>query len=86
MFQHTCVVCLLTFSLFGRRIAKGARQSRQLDRALPGRQQVPRRVVCSVLHSHFGQDTTAFCVCVCTVAEYEETALKVQLPDCSIYI
>ena len=33
MFQHTCVVCLLTFHLFCRRIAQGARQPRQFDQA-----------------------------------------------------
>ena len=81
--QHTCAVGLLTFSHFGRGTAQRARGPRQLDRALSGRQQVPRRVVCSVPHSQFGHVYNRVSVRVCTVTEEEKTALKAKLPKCN---
>ena len=52
MSHHTCVVCLLTFSLFCRRVAQGARGPHQLDLARCLRQFVRRQVVCSIIHRY----------------------------------
>ena len=41
--------------------------------------------VCSVLHTQFGHAYNRVSVRVCTVTEDEKTALKAQLPGCSIY-
>ena len=60
--QHTCVACLLTFSLFCRRTAEGARQPCQFESVQCQLQSNWRRVVCSNIHMliYFANILTCF--------------------------
>ena len=72
---------LLTFQLFGRRIAQGARQFDQFDPFLRLQKFSVRCAQHPSYHLEFPPNKS----CFCAVSDAEKAALKAKLPNCRIY-